>query len=113
MTGKFSIEEFFYALVFSMIGYFLPFLLYFYIFSRIRKYLGQKNPDIFKIQNQYLLGLALMLMAILFLAIVVIVSRGLSFAEIPQYLLDYIMPVAFVPVIISMEYIYEKRSIGK
>lgn len=108
-TVTFSIEEFLYTLVLTEVGYFLPLLLYFYSFNQIRKFLAKKNPDVFKMQNQYIIGIVLMIVALLFLFMVVIVSRGLSLAEIAIYLRSYAIVVAFAPIIISLEYIYEKK----
>ncbi|HVS91865.1 MAG TPA: hypothetical protein VHE59_07545 [Mucilaginibacter sp.] len=111
--GEFSGEELIYSVVMSELGFFLPFLIYFYILKRTQKFLEERTGENLKIQYKYLIGLAIMLIAIVFIATIVIIARGLSLREIPQYLFDYLFFVVFAPVLISLESFYEMRFVHR
>ncbi len=110
IRNKFSIEDFAYTALLAEMIYFLPLLIYFYLYNLMRKAFVKRNSNFLQIQYKFLLGVGLMLV-IVFLIVILdnIVLRGLSLSEMLDNWLNYFFVIAFVPVVISLEYIYEKK----
>ncbi|MEO6850115.1 MAG: hypothetical protein ABI203_04885 [Mucilaginibacter sp.] len=110
IRGKFSIEEFAYTALLAEVIYFVPLVIYFYLYNLVRKALVKRNSKFVKIQYKLLLGVGFMLVVVLLIVILDnIVLRGLSLSEMLYNLFDYLIVIAFVPILISLEYIYETK----